>query len=384
MKFSNRALAVSESETLRLSNLATRLRQEGRDIISFLEGEPDLPTPESVIEATIAALRAGYTRYSSSTGLAELKSVIVEKLRRDNNIAVTVDNILVANGAKQVIYEVLQALCGPGDEVIVPQPCWVTFPEAVKLAGAQPIAVNVSHDHQLDLDALQKAITSKTKAIIINTPNNPTGAVYGEDSLHRLVDLAQQHDLVIIADEAYEALIFDGQRHISIASLSAQAAARTVTIQTCSKSFSMTGFRIGYMAAPPEITRAVARIHSHVTGNACTFSQYGAISALKLGPEHRQKWCAAHELRRDVAFTLARALFDCVKPEGGLFLFADVRRHLGARFKNSATLAHHFLESAGVATVPGEAFGREGYLRLSFSASENVLRDGYARIKGSL
>jgi aspartate aminotransferase len=383
MRFSSRSLAVAESETLRLSNAVTRLRAEGRDVVSLLEGEPDLAVPEPVLRATADALRAGRTRYSSSTGLAELKAAVARKLKDDNGVSAAPENILIANGAKQAIYEILQALCDPGDEVLIPSPCWVTFPEAVKLAGAKPVLVETGPDHQLDLAALERAVTPKTKALILNTPNNPTGAVYPEKDLRALAALAEKRDFILISDEAYEALVYDGGKHVSVASLGAEAAARTVTVQTFSKSFAMTGFRIGYLAGPADLVEAVARIHGHVTGNACTFAQFGALAALGLGAEHRASWRAEHQKRRDLAHALAGKLFDCPKPQGGLFLFADARRHLGKRFQGSSEIANHLLER-GVAVVPGSAFGREGFLRLSFSSPENVLREGFSRLEKAL
>lgn len=384
MKVSSRARGVCESETLRLSDEAARLRAEGRDVLSLLEGEPDLPVPEAVIRATEEALRAGRTRYSASAGLPELKAAISRKLKDENGVTAAPEDILVVNGAKQAVYEVLQALCEPGDEVLIPAPCWVTFPESVKLAGAAPVLVATGADHQLDLEALERAATAKTRAIILNTPNNPTGAVYPESALRAVVALAARRGLMIVADEAYEALVYDGERHVSVASLGAEAAARTVTIQTFSKSFAMTGFRLGCLAGPGDLVKAVGRMHGHVTGNVCTFAQHGALAALGLGGAHRESWRAEHQKRRDAAFEPGSKLFDCVKPRGGLFLFADARRHLGKRFKTSAELAEHFLHEAGVAVVPGSAFGREGFLRLSFSAPESVLREGFARLAGAL
>jgi aspartate aminotransferase len=386
MRLSSRALAAVESETLRLSNEAARLRSAGREILSLLEGEPDLPVPEPIVHATTRALESGQTRYSSSTGLSGLKMALFGKLSDVNAIVTLPENILITNGAKQAIYEVLQALCGPGDEVVIPAPCWVTFPESVKLSGAKPVLVDTGADHQLDLPALRRAITAKTKALILNTPNNPTGAVYREKDLHSVVELANEHDLIIIADEAYEALVYEGARHVSVAALGKDAAARTVTVQTFSKSFGMTGYRVGYACGPAELMQAVGRIHGHVTGNVCTFAQLGALHAVVMAfqTEHRETWRAEHQKRRDAAFELGARLFDCVKPQGGLFLFADARRHLGKRFKTSAALAEHFLRDAGVAVVPGSAFGREGFLRLSFSAPVPVLREGFARLEKAL
>jgi len=384
MRLSSRAQGVAESATLRLSLEAARLRESGVEVLSMLEGEPDLPVPQPVIKATEDALRAGRTRYSASTGLAELKAAIVEKLRVVNGIAAAPESLIVTNGAKHAIYEALQALCDPGDEVLIPSPCWVTFPEAVKLAGATPVPVDTDAAHQLDLEALEEAVTSNTRAIILNTPNNPTGAVYSETSLRALLALAIRHDLTVISDEAYEGLVYDGARAVSFASLSAEALARTVTVQTFSKSFAMTGYRVGFMAAPPDFIKGAAGIHSHLTGNVCTFAQAGAAAALQLGAAHRDAWRAAHQERRDLAFELGAKLFACSKPQGGLFLFADARKRLGGRHADSAALAKHLLDAARVAVVPGSAFGREGFLRLSFSSPPDVLREGFARIARAL
>ena len=381
MKFSSRARAVAESATLRLSAEAARLRAEGVDVVGFLEGEPDLAVPGAVLRATEDALRAGRTRYSVSTGLAELKAAIVRKLRDENGVAAGPENVLVANGAKQAVYETLQALCDPGDEVLIPSPCWVTFPEAVKLAGAVPVLVETDPVHQLDVKALEEAVTAKTRVIVLNTPNNPTGAVYSEAALGAVVALAVRRGLTIVSDEAYEGLVYDGARHLSVASLGAEAAARTITVQTFSKSFAMTGYRVGYAVGPADFVKAAGRVHGHVTGNVCTFAQLGAVAALGLGGAHREAWRGVHQKRRDAAFELGSRLFDCVKPAGGLFLFADARRHLGRKIKDSEALARHLLEKGRVAVVPGSAFGREGFLRLSFSSPEAVLREGFARME---
>ncbi|MCX5788560.1 MAG: pyridoxal phosphate-dependent aminotransferase [Elusimicrobia bacterium] len=358
------------------------MRAEGRDVVSLLEGEPDLPPPPAVIRATVQAVRGGWTRYSESSGLPELKKLIARKLLKRNGIEVSEDNILVTNGAKQALYEALQALCGPGDEVLIPRPYWVTFPESVKLAGAKPVFAD-TRDGRLDVAALERAATRRTKAVLINTPNNPTGAVYPKAALAALASLARRRGFFIVSDEAYEDLVFDGARHVSVASLG-DAFARTVTVQTFSKSFSMTGFRVGFLAGPREVVRAASRLHGHVTGNVCTFAQKGAVAACRVAGRELDRRRKLYQRRRDLAYSLASRLFDCAKPEGAFYLFADARRHLGARFKDSAALAAYLLEKAGVAVVPGSACGREGFLRLSFSAPEAALREGFARVKEAL
>ena len=384
MKFSSRVEAVSESATLVLSAEAARLRAEGVDIVGLLEGEPDLAVPEPILLATAEALAQGHTRYSAASGLAELKAAIARKLEEENGLNVTPENILVCNGAKQALYQTMQAMLDPGDEVLIPSPCWVTFPEAVKLAGGTPVLVETDETHQLDLTALEAAVTPNTKAIILNTPNNPTGAVYSEATLRGVLALAGRHSLAIISDEAYESLVYDDRSHCTIARLSAAAAVRTVTLQTFSKSFAMTGYRVGYMVGPSDFVKAASRIQSHLTGNVCTFAQYGALAALGLGEAHRAAWRATHQQRRDLAFNYASRLFPCVKPQGGLFLFVDARRYLRPDRPDSVSLTLQLLEKGGVAVVPGLAFGREGFLRISFSASENAIREGFTRLQRAL
>ncbi|MDP3543788.1 MAG: pyridoxal phosphate-dependent aminotransferase [Elusimicrobiota bacterium] len=381
MRLSSRAEAASESATLRLSAVAARLRAGGREVLSLLEGEPDLPAPSKVLEATRRALSRGLTRYSDAAGLPELRALISRKLATRNGIAAAPEDILVTNGAKQALYDALQTICGPGDEVLIPSPYWVSFPESVRLAGAKPVFV-ATRAHQLDVDAVARAVTPRTRAIIINSPNNPTGAVYPAAALRALARLAARRDLLIVSDEAYEDFAYDGAAHLSVAALG--AARRTITIQTFSKSYSMTGFRVGFLAAPPEIARAARRLHGHITGNVCTFAQHGAIAALGLGRGELERRRAVYQKRRDLAYALASRGFDCVKPRGGLFVFADARRHLGGHIKDAEGLAEHLLHKAGVSVVPGSACGMEGFLRFSFTSPEPVLREAFARIEAAL
>lgn len=383
MRPSSRARGVSESETLRLAAEIARLRAAGREVISLLEGESDLPAPPAVVAATARALRAGRTRYSSSTGLPELKTALVRALRAENGVAASPDGIVVTNGAKQAIYEVLQAVCGPGDEVLVPVPYWVTFPEAVKLSGARPVFVPTDGG-AIDPDAVARAVTRRTKALILNSPNNPTGAVQPRETMKALADLARRGDFLILSDEAYQHLVFDGRERVSPAALSRDAARRTVTIQTFSKSYSMTGFRVGYLSADPAIARAVARIHGHVTGNACTFAQHGALAALELGAAFHERRRADYERRRDLAHAAASRLFPVAKPQGGFFLWADARARLRGRTRTTGALAERLLRESGVAVVPGSACGVEGFLRISFSSSERNAREGFRRLEAAL
>ncbi|MBI3298895.1 MAG: aminotransferase class I/II-fold pyridoxal phosphate-dependent enzyme [Elusimicrobia bacterium] len=375
MRTSARARAAAGSETLRLSAEAARLRRAGRDIVSLLEGEPDLPVPAAALGATVRALKAGKTGYSDSAGLPELRSAIARKLRARNGVPAVPEGVLVTNGAKQAVYAALQTLAGPGDEVIVPRPGWVSYPEAVRLAGARPVFAGLA--------GVAAAVTARTRAVVINTPNNPTGAVASASELKALVRLAERKDLVLVSDEAYEDLVYDGVKHVSAASLGPAAARRTLTVQTFSKSWSMTGYRVGFLAGPVELVSAAARMHGHMTGNVCTFAQHGALAALALPPAQRERRRAVYERRRDLACALAAPLFDFTMPEGALFILADARRWLGGRFKDDAALAGHLLR-AGVAVVPGSAFGAPGHLRLSFCAPEARLSEGFRRLREAL
>lgn len=383
MRLSSRAAGLAESQTLRLSAEVSRLRLCGENIVSLLEGEPDLPVAEPVLAAVQGALRGGKTRYSQSSGLPELRAAIARKLREENGVPVAPEDVLVTNGAKQALYTALQALVGPGDEVLVPGPCWGTFPEAVKLAGAEPVLVPTKRGRP-DPEAFSRMVNARTRAVLINTPNNPTGAVYTKEELEALVELAGRRGLWLISDEAYERLVYDGRGHISLASLGPKAAERTVTVQTFSKSFSMTGFRVGYLAGPRAVVEAAARIHGHVTGNVCTFAQAGGLAALELPEEDRKARRAVYEKRRDLAYGLGAGLFVCLEPQGGLFLWADAKRHLKGDLHDSNALAKRFLERGKVAVLPGSACGAEGFVRISFSASEADIREGFARMEGSL
>ncbi|HVE13648.1 MAG TPA: pyridoxal phosphate-dependent aminotransferase [Elusimicrobiota bacterium] len=377
MRLSARASSVSESRTLGLWTELARLRAAGEDVVGLLEGEADLPPPPEVVSAVARAVRSGATRYSHSAGLPELRAAIARALQREG-VPARPDGVLVTNGAKQAVYELLQTLCAPGDEVLIPTPCWTTFPAAARLAGAKPVLVPAAPDHQLDVDALGRAAGARTRGLILNTPNNPTGAVYSREALRAVLRLARRKSLFVISDEAYEALVFDGAEHVSCASL---APRDVLTVRTFSKTYSMTGFRVGYAAGDPRVLAAATRLHSHLTGNVCTFAQHGALAALELGSAYRAKRRAIFERRRDLAFAEASRLFGCVKPAGGFFVFPDARRYLGRRFRDSEALARHLLRAARVAVVPGSACGLEGHLRVSFSFSEAAIREGFARMR---
>jgi aspartate aminotransferase len=371
--FAQRIDAVGESKTTRVFAQANELRRQGKQIISLAVGEPDFETPAPVIAATQRALSDQQTRYGAVAGLEELRSCLSAGFPSYGP-----QNILVTNGAKQALFSIFQLLCDPGDEIILPQPCWVSFTEQIKLAGGRPVAV-ATVDQQLDSQAIQAAVTPRTKAILINSPNNPTGAVYPEDALAAVARIAEQHNIYVISDEAYHAFVFDGRRHVPMYEVMANAR-QAITVRSFSKHYNMTGFRLGYVAAHQEVIQALTKLQSHLSGNVCTFAQHGALAALEMDQTIVARRRQALQQRRDLAYAYASEIFDCIKPQGAFYLFADVtdRLHKG---ETSADLALRLLERAGVAVVPGEAFGGPGHIRISFGSDETELQAAFHKIK---
>jgi len=368
-----RVHAISESRTFRVFSLARQLRQEGKQIISLAVGEPDFPTPEPVIAATRQALAEQQTRYGDVAGLEPLRDKLAEALPSCHR-----RNILVANGAKQALFSIFQVLCDAGDEIIIPKPCWVSFEEQIKLAGARSVFVETV-DHQLDPQRIEEAVSPRTRAILVNSPNNPTGAVYTADSLAAVARIAERNGLYIISDEAYHAFTYDHHTHVPIRQV-AQDPDRVITVRSFSKHYNMTGFRIGYVAAHERIIQALTRLQGHVCGNVCTFAQYGALAALQMDQQIVARRRADLQQRRDLALASSTGLFECIKPGGAFYIFADISRHL-PQYGSSENFAMHLLHRAGVAVVPGEAFGGPGHIRISFGAAESELRAAFEKIK---
>ncbi len=366
--------AVSESSTTRVFALAQELRRQGRDIISLAVGEPDFETPAGVIAATRAALENGETRYGPVAGLHDLRSALAGQFAGAGP-----ENIIVTNGAKQALFTLFHVLCDGDDEIILPSPCWVSFSEQIKLAGGVPVTVPSRPDHQLDLDAVEAAVTPRTKAIVINTPNNPTGAVYPREDLQAAERIAHRHGLLLVADEAYHAFTYNGAVHVELTRV-ARDPRRVVTIRSFSKQYNMTGFRLGYAAASAEIIAAMAKHQGHLCGNVCSFAQHGALAALELDPSGIEQCRTVLDRRRRLALGLVTERFDCVPPQGAFYLFPDVRRHL-KKEETSEAFALRLLHRCGVAVVPGEAFGGPGHIRISFGAEETQLQEAFERMK---
>jgi aspartate aminotransferase len=384
MFLANRIKNIEESKSVGLASIVAELRSEGRQIISLNVGEADFPTPKNIIKATQKALDENETRYSLVEGIKKLRVKIAEKVQRDNNICASFENVILANGSKHILYNIFQTIINPGDEVIIPTPYWVTFPESVKLASGVPIIVP-SKNLQLDLEAIKNSITPRTRAVIINTPNNPSGEVFPKEDLEEIVKLAEKNDFYIIADEAYELLTFRGVSHVSLASLSEEAFKRTLTVQSFSKSYCMTGFRIGYLVAPKEIILGMNKLQSHLSGNNCTFAQHGALAALEIPQEDLKDMIKDLENRRNLAYQLCKDIFpNTNKPDGAFYLYPNIEHLLGDKFPTDVDLAKHILMEANVAILPGSFFGTPGYLRFSFAASTENIKAAFKQIKESL
>lgn len=381
--------SLTPSATLAVTERVAQLREQGVRVISLNVGEPDFGTPENICEAAMRAVRGQRTKYTTVSGILPLREAICEKLRQDNGVCYTPSQITVTTGAKQALFNAVMALCGTGDEVILPTPCWVSYIEMVKLAGGVPVLVPCD-EHEgfaLPIEGIRRAITQKTRAVLINTPNNPTGAVYTRSALEALGELAVQHGFFIISDEVYEKLVYDGAEHVCAASFSPEVKQQTVVINGLSKAYAMTGWRVGYAAADETIIRAMNAVQGHVTSNTCTVSQYAALEALT-GPQDSVESMRAEFARRRLF--LLEALRDipgvsCANAQGAFYLLPNVSAFYGRRgVNNSSDLAAYLLEEAHVALVPGAAFEAPDNLRIAYANSMEQLREGAARIRAAL
>jgi aspartate aminotransferase len=376
MRISNRVNQIEESGTVQFTLLLQQMRKEGRNVIDLAVGEPPYDTPATVLDATKQALDQGETKYGAVAGLQELKSRLARQFEGYDE-----RNIIISNGSKQCLYTMFQAICDPLDEVIISRPYWVSFPQQVKLAGGRPIFVN-THNHQLDIDKIDQAVSPRTRAILINSPNNPTGAVYPVQDLEKIAELALKHSLYIISDEAYNSYVYDALQPVSMFNFK-EVRRQLIVTRSFSKGFNMTGFRIGYVAAAADVIAALNKLQSHMTGNVCSFAQHGALAALDMKDSELVGWRDDLEKKRDYALSKIDRLFDCVRPQGAFYLFPDVSRHLDKGI-TAVKLARRILEETGVAVVPGEEFGMPGHIRISYAVSEEDLVNGLERISEAL
>ncbi len=392
-RLSLRARSTNPSATLAIAATAKRMKAEGIDVVDFGLGEPDFDTPAHVKEAAIRAIREGFTKYTPASGIEELKEAITAKLKRDNGLSYSPEEVIVSCGSKHSLFNIAEVLLEPGDEVIIPSPYWVTYTEQVRLVEGRPmIAKTLEEDgFHLSRSAIESAMTPRTKAILLNSPSNPTGAMIPEDRLEAIAALAVERDLLLISDEAYESLTYDGHVHISIASLGEAVKRRTIVVNTVSKAYAMTGWRIGYAAGPTDIIKAMGNIQSQVTSNPTSIAQKAAVAAL-LGPQEtvramRDEFDARR--RYLVGRLNAIAGVRCTTPEGAFYLFPNVsgfygRRAQGGPIRNSAEMAVYLLQQAHVAVVPGVEFGSDAHVRLSYAAPMESLIKGAERLEQAL
>ena len=384
-KLAGRVQALTPSTTLAITAKAKELKAQGLDVIGLGAGEPDFNTPLHIIEAAERSMREGKTKYTASAGLPELKQAIADKLKKDQGLTYGLNEILVGSGAKHVLYTLFQAILDEGDEVIVPIPYWVSYPEQVKLAGGVPVYVDgkEENDYKLTAQQLREAITDRTKALIINSPSNPTGMLYTAEELKELGEVCLENDILIVSDEIYEKLVYGGARHTSIAQLSEQLKDLTIIINGVSKSHSMTGWRIGYAAGRADLIKAMTNLASHSTSNPTTTSQYGAIAAYTGTQEPVEEMRAAFEERLNKIYPRLTELpgVECIKPQGAFYLFQNVKKAAHAcGYENVDGFAAGLLEEALVAVVPGSGFGSPDNIRLSYATSYSQLEKAVERI----
>ncbi|MEG4518433.1 MULTISPECIES: pyridoxal phosphate-dependent aminotransferase [unclassified Microcoleus] len=380
IKLAARVGEVSPSITLAIAAKAKAMKAEGIDVCSLSTGEPDFDTPEHIKAAAKQALDAGKTKYGPVSGEPQLKAAIARKLRDDNNLNYQPENIIVTNGGKHSLYNLMMALIEPGEEVIIPAPYWLSYPEMVKLASGKPVIVqtDASTGYKITPEQLSRAITPKTKLFVLNSPSNPTGMVYNSAEIKALAEVIVDRDILVVADEIYEKIIYDGAQHVSIGSLGKEIFARTLISSGFAKAYSMTGWRIGYLAGPIELIKATSTIQGHSTSNVCTFAQYGAIAALESSQESVEKMRLAFAQRRQVIFELLDAVpgISCIKPDGAFYMFVNISK----TGMNSLEFCDAFLEQQQVAVIPGIAFGADDHIRLSYATDLGTIKKAVERL----
>lgn len=388
LKLSKRVQQLSPSPTLAITAKAKALKQEGHDVIGLGAGEPDFNTPEHILQAAKDAMDAGHTKYTASGGIPELKQAIIRKLERDNRLSYQANQIVVTVGAKHALYNLFQVILDEGDEVIIPAPYWVSYIEQVKLAGGVPVVIEGKEERQFKItpSQLENAITERTKAVLINSPSNPTGMLYTEEELLALGKVCVQKDILIVSDEIYEHLIYGDEKHVSIASLGPQFYERTVMINGVSKTYSMTGWRIGFAAGPAEIIKAMTDLSSHSTSNPTSIAQYAAIAALTGTHEPVEKMKEAFKKRRDYVIQRINSIpgFKCQTPSGAFYAFINIREALNnsnGKYSTPDEWAAALLEKELVAVVPGSGFGSNDHIRISYATSMEQLEKALDRIE---
>ncbi|MDO4370010.1 MAG: pyridoxal phosphate-dependent aminotransferase [Clostridia bacterium] len=389
LSLSERALAISPSVTLAIDTQAKKLRAEGLDVIPFGAGEPDFCTPEYINDAGKFAIDAGITRYTAVAGTMDLRMKICDKFFRDNGLEYNPSEIIVSNGAKQVLFTALSAIINPGDEVIMPSPCWLSYPEMVRMAGGVPVMVhgNEENDFIVTADMMRPYVTEKTKAMILNSPSNPNGCVWSESDLRAIADLAVEKGFYIISDEIYEKLIYDGETHHSVASFGDAIKAQTIVVNGVSKTYAMTGWRIGYAAGPKSVIKAMTSFQSHASSNANSIAQYAAATALSCGDTYIKSMITEYDVRRRLMHRMLNEIdgLSCRLPKGAFYMMLNLQKVIGRKYKGqvidgSTKFAELLLNEKRVAVVPALAFGDDNFARLSYATSRSNIVEGCKRI----
>ncbi len=386
---SEMASGISSSPTLLIDAKFKEMKANGEDVVGFGAGEPDFDTPQHIKDAAIAAINAGKTKYTPAAGTLALRKAVADKFKRENGLEYQPSDIVVSNGAKHSLVNAFMAICNPGDEVIIPVPYWVSYPEMVKIAGGVPVFVHSSEeeDFKVTAEKLRAAITDKTRAIVLNSPSNPTGMVYTEAELRQIADLAVEKNIYVVSDEIYEHLIYEG-KHVSIASFNEKIKELTIVINGVSKTYAMTGWRIGYAAASSPVAKAMANIQSHASSNPNSIAQEAAVAALTGGNEEAERMRRHFMKRRDfmVHYINSMEKVSCKEPHGAFYIMMNISKLIGEEYygrviKTSDDFAEVFLDVAKVAVVPGSGFGAEGYVRWSYATSMDNIVEGLERLQ---
>ncbi len=387
MKISHRAGQIPASMTLEISAKAKQMKAEGISVIGFTAGEPDFTTPEFIRNSAKEALDKGFTRYTPSSGMPELKKAICEKFKRDNDLEYSPKNIIISTGAKASLYHALFAVVDEGDEVIIPCPCWLTYNEQVKLCGGKSVFLQTSKEtnYKITAKSLEDAITSKTACLILNSPSNPSGVVYSKEELEEIAEVIVKHNIYVISDEIYEKLVYDGAKHVSIASLGKEIKKLTIVINGVSKAYAMTGWRIGYLACDEEIARVINNVQSHTTSNANSIAQYASVEALNKGDEFISEMTAIFQDRKNfITAQLDEHGLEYINPQGAFYVFVNIEKYLGKHYNGikiltSVEFAKQLL-NAGVAVIPGLPFENDNFIRLSYAINKDDIKLGIERI----
>lgn len=383
-RLSERLKKINPSSTLAITSKAKKLKAEGKDIVTLAAGEPDFDTPDFVKDAAVAAIKSGFTKYTPTTGIPELKKLICNKFKVDNNLEYAPEQIIVSNGAKQSIFNALMVLLNPGDDALIPMPYWVSYPEMVNLCSANPRFIKTTFENNFKITpaSLRKHISPKTKLLILNSPSNPTGSVYSRHELENIAKICVDKNIFVISDEIYEKIIFDGAKHESIAGFNKDIYELTITVNGLSKSYSMTGWRIGYMGAPLDVAAAVSNLQDHTTSNPNSIAQKAAVAALSAPADFTNTACAEFLRKRDYIISRLKTMpmLKYSLPLGAFYVFCDISKTK----LDSAAFASRLLEETYVSLIPGKGFGMDDYIRMSFATSMEQLAKGMDRLESWL